>query len=142
VEDVTAADGVAVDGGDDRLGDVADERVEVLDVDADVVLGSVAVASAALPGGLVAADAEGPIPRSRQDDDAAPPVPPGRLEGVDQLVDRMGREGVELLRPVDGDGGRRGCRRSSRGGPSTGGVAVGGAVAAAGFGLGPGDHLA
>src|SRR5207244_6871321 len=91
----------------DRLGDVADQGVEVLDVDADVVagasgVGSSAVAAALAPGRLVAADAEGPVALAGQDHDAAAPVAPGRLEGIDQLVDRLGPEGVQLLRPVDG----------------------------------------
>src|SRR5207247_955717 len=80
VEDVPAADGVPVDGGDDRLGDVADDRVEVVDVDAEVGAGGVAVAAALAPGRLVAADAEGPVAGAGQDHHAATPVPPGGLE--------------------------------------------------------------
>jgi hypothetical protein len=79
--------------------------VEILDLHPDVVARGVAVLLAVLPLGLVAADAEGPVAGPGEDDDAASPVPPGGLEGVDEFVDGVGAEGVELVRPVDG--GRR-----------------------------------
>src|SRR5581483_7795130 len=78
-------------------------RVEVVDVDAEVGAGGVAVAAALAPGRLVAAGAEGLVAGAGEDHHAAAPVPPGGVEGVDQLVDRLGPEGVVLVRPVDGD---------------------------------------
>src|SRR5207302_811914 len=55
---------------------------------------------------LVAADAEGALAGAGQADHPHLAIRPGRLEAGDQLVDGVGGEGVQALRPVDRDRGQ------------------------------------
>ena len=104
LQDVAAADGHAVDRGDDRLRDVADQAVERLDLE-DAALGR-AVVAGLQPLLLVAARAEGPLPGARQRHHSHRPIGPRQLERADQLVDRATAERVVTLRPVDRDPGQ------------------------------------
>ena len=98
---VAAADGVALDARDHRLGHVADERLHLLHRQAD----HAAAVVVALVRRLVAAGAERLIARARQHDRADPLVPTGAGECVDQLLAGPAAEGVHHLGAVDGDGG-------------------------------------
>ncbi len=104
VQDVPAADGVAGDHGDDRLGDAAHQDLEVEDVEAaDAALGDLVVTDVAVvtPDLLVPARAEGVGALAAEDDGADVGVVPGHGEGVRQLEERLGTEGVPPLRAAD-----------------------------------------
>src|SRR5204863_9959885 len=81
VQDVAAADGVAVDGGDDRLGDVADHPVEVVEL--EDAGGARTVVSGLGPLLGVAIGAERPVAGAGQDDGGNGRVGPGVVEGGD-----------------------------------------------------------
>jgi hypothetical protein len=104
VQDVAAADGDAVDRGDDGLGDVADETVEGLDLEEAALGGAVVAGFLALF--LVAAGAEGLVAGAGQGDDADLAVGPGALEAENEFVDGAAPEGVEAVGPVDRDPGQ------------------------------------
>src|ERR1035437_1159374 len=98
MEDVSSADCVAVDRGDDRLGNVADDFVQRLDVH------PAAIASATARG-LVAARAEGAVAGAGQDHHPDRTVSPGVPKGLHHLVHRLTAERVTELRPGDCDSG-------------------------------------
>jgi hypothetical protein len=102
VQHVAATDRPAVHHGDHRLRDGADDAVQPVHVEADA-------ARAAVPSlralALVAAGGERPIAGAGEHHDPDVAVLPGGAEGRDQLVDGPGAEGVQHLRPVDGDPG-------------------------------------
>src|SRR4029450_8384889 len=100
-QDVPAADGVAGHHGDHRLGQPPDLDLKVEHVEAaDAVLVDVAVVAA---DALVAAGAEGVGALPGEHDHPDGRVSAGELEGVLELVEGPGPEGVADLRPADGD---------------------------------------
>src|SRR3954447_9230472 len=101
VQHVPPADGQAVDRGDDRLGDVADQLVQVADLEHAALRRPIVAGLRALL--HVAAGAEGLLPRPGQDDRLDAPVRPRGAERGDELLDGLAAEGVVALRPVDGD---------------------------------------
>ena len=103
VEDVSAADGDAVDGGDDGFGDVADDAVEGFDFEESAVGGAVVAGFHALF--LVAAGAEGFVSGAGEGDGADVVAAPGVFEGFDEFVDGAGAECVVAVGSVDGDPG-------------------------------------
>ncbi len=106
VEDVAPADRVAGHHGHHRLRQPADLDVQVGDQEAAHAAlpdGVVADVAGVAPGPLVAAAAEGQRPLAGQDHHPDVGVLPGQGEGVDQLLDGVGPEGVAHLGPVDGD---------------------------------------
>ena len=96
VQHVAAADRVAVDRGDHRLGDLADQPVQVLDLEQARLRRAVVAGLGALL--LVAAGAEGAVAGAGEADDADLGARPGPLEAVDQLVDGARAERVHALR--------------------------------------------
>ena len=101
VEDVAAADRVAGDHGDDRLGQAADFFLDVEDVEAGhAVLAEVAARAA---DALVAAGAERLVALAGEDHDADLGVVVGEVEGGEQLVDGERAERVADLGAVDRD---------------------------------------
>ena len=105
MEDVAAADGVAGHHGHHRLGQAADLDLEVEDVQpADALPGHGVVPEVAVvtPDLLVAARAEGVGTLAGQDDHPHRRVVAGDGEGVGQLEQRLGPEGVAHLGPGDG----------------------------------------
>ena len=101
VEHVPTADGVPVDGGDDRLGNVADEPVQRLHFEQAGLGRTVVTGLAALF--LIASRAEGSVAGPGKGNDADGPIDPRRLEAADQLVHRAAPERVVALGPVDRD---------------------------------------
>jgi len=117
VEDVTAADGITVHKGYDGDRQRPDLALEVQDVQAgDPVAADVASVAADV---LVPTGAERVFTGSGEQDAAYRRVVPDPVEGVDELIDRLGPESVADLRPVDGEASdavriaRRGCRCKS-----------------------------
>src|SRR5262249_9208209 len=104
VEDVPAADRVAVHRRDDRLRDVTDRLMEILHVEADFRAGPDALVASLAAARLIAAGAEGPVAGPGQDYGADRAVGPRVAQRVRQLVDRLGAEGVQYLRAVDREG--------------------------------------
>src|SRR5207244_12376804 len=100
VEDVTTADGEAVDHGDDGLGDVADGAVQRFHVHrARVRRACGAWRVAALPTlFLIAARAERLVAASGEHDDADGRVPARVEERVGELRAGLRSEGVAYLR--------------------------------------------
>ena len=106
MQHVAAADRVAGDHRDDRLGQAADLDLQVEHVEAaDAALGDRVVADVAVVAAdaLVAAGAERLRSLAGQDDDADLGVVARLLEGVRQLEQRLRPEGVAHLGPVDRD---------------------------------------
>jgi hypothetical protein len=101
VKHMTSADGIAVDGCDNRLGDIAQRPMQRLDLE-QARLGRPVVTSL-LPLLLVSARAERPIARSSQADDADVGTRPRMLQAANQLVDCPGTERVQPVGTVDGD---------------------------------------
>src|SRR5882672_511925 len=101
VQDVAAADGEAVDHGDDGLGNVADRAVKGFHVHGSLVL-RVAPLPALL---LIAARAEGLVAGAREHGDPDGPIPARIQKGLGQLGHRAGPERVPDLGPIDGDPG-------------------------------------
>ncbi len=100
-ENIAAADGKAVDAGDHGLGNVADDRLEFVNRQAD----DAAAIILAVLGALVAAGAEGLVAGAGQHHARHPAVIGGQLEGRDHFLDRLRAEGVVQLGPVDDDPG-------------------------------------
>ena len=103
---MAAADRVAGDHRDDRLGQAADLDVQVADVEAaDALLGDLVVADVAVVAAdpLVAARAEGLGPGAGEDDRADLGVVARAGEGVAQLGQGLRPEGVADLGAVDRD---------------------------------------
>ena len=96
MEDVAAADREAVHRGDDRLGDVADQLVQVADLEHSALGRAVVAGLRALLD--VAAGAERLLARAGEDDRLHRVVGPRRAEGLDQLLDGLAAEGVVALR--------------------------------------------
>ncbi len=84
-----AADGVSIDGRDDRLGNVANDAVQILDVEAEVGADGIALIATLLAGRLIAAGAEGAISRAGENDGADGSIRPCQLESLDQFIDRL-----------------------------------------------------
>ena len=101
VQDMAAADRIAVDRCDHGLGHLADRPVQRLHLEQPARGGPIVPALRALL--LVATDAERPLARACQRRDADRRVRPGSLERGDQLIDRARAEGVQPLRAVDRD---------------------------------------
>src|SRR5947209_15862874 len=104
MQHMAAADGKAVDRGDQGLGQLAYEAVQVLDLEQAGARGSVIPRLAPLL--LIAAGAKRALAGARQADHADRGVRPGALQAADHLLYRLGPEGVEPLRPVDRDRGQ------------------------------------
>ena len=103
---MTAADGVPGDHGHHRLREAADLDLEIEDVEtADALPGHGIVPDVAVvpPDLLVPARAEGVRPLPGEDDHADRRVVPGRVEGIGQLEQGLGPEGVADLGPGDGE---------------------------------------
>ena len=98
-EHVAAADREALHPRDHRLGHVANERLHLVDRQAD----GAPPAVAALVRALVGAGAERAVAGAGEHDHRHRLVPAGALQRVDQFLAGVGREGVVFLRPVDGD---------------------------------------
>ena len=101
VQHVPAADGDAVDGGDDRLGDVPDQLVQVADLEHAALGGPVVPGLRPLLD--VTAGAERLLPLAGQDHHLHRLVGPRQPEGLDQLLHRPTTERVVPVRPVDRD---------------------------------------
>ena len=111
VQHVAAADGVAVDEGDDDDGQRADEPLQVEDVEAGgAVRGD--VAALALDG-HVAAGAEGRVAGAGEEHHADRGVVADVPEGVDELAHGLRPEGVADVLAVDGDLGDAACPECS-----------------------------
>ena len=111
VQHVATADGVASDHGDYRLGRATDLDLKVEDIEPpDALLGDVIVPDVAVVAAdhLVAAAAEGPVTLAGEDDDADAVVIARLIEGVGDLEERLGPEGIALVRAIDGDLGDAG----------------------------------
>ena len=100
---IAAADGVAVDAGDNRFGNIADDALHFLYRQPDRT--APAVAAVFCVRGLVAAGAERLVAGSGEHDDADVTVPARLAEGLDQFFAGSAVERVVDFRPVDGDGG-------------------------------------
>ena len=103
VQDVAAADGEAVDGGDDGFGQGADLFLHVEHGEARHAV-AVEVAAAALDV-HVAAGAEGDVAGAGEDDDAHGGHFPREAQGVAHFCRCQGGEGVAVAFAVDGDAG-------------------------------------
>src|SRR5207248_5512568 len=99
VQDVTAADRDAVHRGDHRLGDRADDAVQLLDLEQAVVGRAVVARLGALL--LIAPRTERAIPLPRQHRHADVSVGPRELEAVKELVDGLAAKRVVALGPRD-----------------------------------------
>jgi hypothetical protein len=101
VKDVTTTDSIASDHSDDRLGDGADEALDVKNVEArNAVITDVASIATDL---LVATRAESERAFTREDNHTDLGVFMGEVEGVDQLLDSERAKGIADFRAVDGD---------------------------------------
>jgi hypothetical protein len=85
----------------DPLGDVANDPVQGLDLEQSTVGRAVVAGLRTLL--LVTAGAEGLVARTGEGDGADLGAEPGLLEGLDQLVDGLGPEGVVAIWAIDGD---------------------------------------
>ena len=106
MQHVTAADGVAGDHRDDRLGQAADLHVQIGDEEpADAPLPDLIVTDVAgvAPGLLVAARAEGQRSFAGQNDHADLGILSGDGERMGQFLDCLRPERVADLRAVDRD---------------------------------------
>src|SRR5579859_3077903 len=103
VQDVSAANGIASDEGDNWLGHLPDEALQFEHVETRyaIVTHVAAVASHA----LVAARAKCLAACPRKEDHANAGIILGIAEGVDHLANRLWTEGVANLRAVDRDFG-------------------------------------
>ena len=101
VQHVPAADRDPVDRRDHRLRDVADQPVQVADLEHAALGGAVVAGLGALLD--VAAGAERLVARAGEDHRLHAVVGPRGAERPDQLLDRAAAERVVPLRPVDGD---------------------------------------
>ena len=101
MQDVPAADGIAVHLGDDRLGNFADRAVQVADLQAR--RSRLVVIAALAADFLVAAGAEIAL-LAGQHHHADAVVVPGVVEGLQHFVDRARAEGVENPRAVHAHG--------------------------------------
>jgi hypothetical protein len=100
VQDVPAADRVARDHRDDRLGQPADLDLQVGDVEAPDARARLGLVAAVAAHALVAARAERQRPLAGQDDHADRGVLAGALEGLRELDDGLRPERVADLGPV------------------------------------------
>jgi len=98
VKHVASADRIAVDHGDDGLGDIADDAVKGGHFHAQAPLG-IAVLGALL---LVPSTRKSLVACPREDDYTDAQIVPGPAEGIDQLAYGLGAKGVASLRPVYG----------------------------------------
>src|SRR5208282_6659114 len=98
MEDVSSADCVAVDRGDNRLRNVADDFVQRFDVHPAAI-------AAATAHGLVTARAEGAVAGAGQNHHPDRTVLPGVPKRLHHLVHGLTAERVADLRTVDCDGG-------------------------------------
>src|SRR3954451_3156211 len=103
VQHVPAADRVAGDHGDDRLGQPADLHVQVGDVEAPDARAGLLLVALVATHVLVAARAERPVALAGQDDHADLRIFAGKLKRARQLDHRLRAERVAHLRAVDGD---------------------------------------
>src|SRR5664280_2692347 len=101
VNGVAATDGHAIDPGDDGLRDIADQLVQVADLEHAALARAVVAGLGALLD--VTAGAEGLLAGAGKDDRLDLPVRPGGAERLDHLLDRLRAEGVVALRAVDRD---------------------------------------
>src|SRR5664280_2332460 len=101
VQHVAATDGHAIDPGDDGLRDIADQLVQVADLEHAALARAVVAGLGALLD--VAAGAEGLLAGAGEDDRLNLPVRPGGAERLDHLLDRLRAEGVVALGTVDRD---------------------------------------
>src|SRR5208283_5982777 len=98
VEDVPSADCIAVDGGDNRLRNVADDFVQRFDVHPAAI-------ACATARGLVTARTEGAVAGAGQNHHPDRTFSPGVPEGLHHLVHGLTAKRVTDLRTVDCDGG-------------------------------------
>ena len=98
---VTAADGSAVDGGDDGFRDVSNDAVQALDLERAPLGVSIAAALGALFHVTAAAKCAAAL--SGQDDGGDLVVNPSVFERRDELVDGPAAEGVHAGGTVDRD---------------------------------------
>src|SRR3954452_1904227 len=103
VQHVPAADRVAGDHGDDRLGQPADLHVQIGDVEAPDPRAGLLLVALIAAHVLVAARAERPVALAGQDDHADLRIFAGKLKRARQLDHRLRAERVAHLRAVDGD---------------------------------------
>src|SRR3954464_8182077 len=95
---VTPADGIAGDRGDNGFGDVANEVLQVEDVQTrDMVLTDVASVTANL---LIAARAKRLIPSTGEDHNTDVQIFTRVGKGVDHLIDGSRSKGVANLGPI------------------------------------------
>ena len=104
---MTTADGEAGYEGDDDFGHRADETLEVEDVEPRYAIITNVATLLVAPDFLVAAGTEGELAvmlgvSSAQEYDADRGVVAGVIEGLEHLGDRVWREGVATVGPVDG----------------------------------------
>src|ERR1700682_6345167 len=90
---------------DHRLGHVADQPVEIGDLEQAVRCGPIVTGLSSLFD--IAPDAEGTLARTGEDNRAHSVIRPRPLESVNQLLDGLGSEGVEPARAIDGDDSHR-----------------------------------
>jgi hypothetical protein len=100
---VPTTDRHAIDGGDDRLGDVANHLLQVADLEHSRLGRAVVAGLGALLD--VASGAEGLVAGAGEHDRPDRRVGPGEAECLDELLDGLGAEGVVALRAVDRDVG-------------------------------------
>src|SRR5690349_11970932 len=94
-----AADGIARDHGDHRLGQIADLALQLQHVQpGHTILADIAAVAAH---SLVAAGAKGLIARPGEDNHPDAPVLMRPLESVGQFKQRLGPEGIAHFRAVD-----------------------------------------
>jgi hypothetical protein len=86
---VAATDRIAIDGRDDRLGNVANDAVQILDVEAEVGAYRIAFVAAFFARRLIAAGAEGAVAGAGENYRADGAISPGQLESFDQLIDGL-----------------------------------------------------
>jgi hypothetical protein len=101
VQDVPAADGHTVDRGDHRLGDVANQLVQVADLEHAGLGGAVVAGFGPLLD--IPTGAERLLAGAGEDDGLHGPVGPGQPECLDQFLDGDPAERVVAVRAVDGD---------------------------------------
>src|SRR5438309_9990796 len=97
---MAATDRQTIDRGDHRLGHVADQPVEVGELEQTVRCRPIVTGLSPLFN--IAPDAESTLARPGQDDGADRVIRPRSLESVNQLLDGPGPECVEPARAVDG----------------------------------------
>ena len=103
VQYMATADTVTVNRCDNRLWNIADDIMQIVNFPKAVFAGAIGTLFFHLL--LITADAKGLLSRRRQDDNRRALVRPGPLEGMQQFFDGPSAKAVKAILAIDGDGG-------------------------------------